>query len=109
MGTTLMTGVYGVNDQLRDMLERGDASLIDNEMPDEWLDWLAICGEPDECVEQIRALLDAGASSVDLAFVPATATREQMELTASENLAEVGIAPAGVRISRRRRRRSVGR
>ena len=39
-------------------------------MPDEWLDWLAICGEPDECVDRIRALLDAGASSVDLAFRP---------------------------------------
>ena len=86
MGTTLMTGAYGVNDQLRDMLDRGDAALIEREMPDEWLDWLAICGEPEECVEQIRALLDAGASSVDLAFVPASATREQMELTASEIL-----------------------
>ena len=86
MGPTLMTGVYGVNDQLRDMLGRGDAALIENEMPDEWLDWLAICGEPDECVDRIRALLDAGASSVDLAFVPAETTREQMELTASEIL-----------------------
>ncbi len=86
VGPTLMTGVYGANDDLETMLERGGADLIEREMPDEWLDWLAICGEPDECAERIKALLDAGATSVDLSFVPAAATRDQMELTASEIL-----------------------
>ena len=86
MGTSLMTGVYGANDDLGAMLERGGADLIEKEMPDAWLDWLAICGEPDECAERIKALLDAGATSVDLAFVPAEATRDQLELTASEIL-----------------------
>lgn len=86
MGTTLMTGVYDANDDLGAMLERGGADLIEKEMPDEWLDWLAICGGPDECAERIKALLDAGATSVDLAFVPAAEARDQMELTASEIL-----------------------
>ncbi len=86
MGQTLMTGVYDANDALGDMLARGGAALIEKEMPDEWLDWLAICGEPDECAESIKALLDAGATSVDLAFVPADTTREQMHLVASEIL-----------------------
>ena len=86
MGPSLMTGVYEANDELAAILKRGGADLIEREMPDEWLDWLAICGEPDECAERIQALLDAGASSVNLSFVPADAMREQMDLTASEIL-----------------------
>lgn len=89
MGTTLMTGVYNANDQLRDMLDRGGAALIEKEMPDTWLDWLAICGEPDECTEKIQALLDAGASSVGLSFIPADTTRDQLRLTASEILPKI--------------------
>jgi alkanesulfonate monooxygenase SsuD/methylene tetrahydromethanopterin reductase-like flavin-dependent oxidoreductase (luciferase family) len=89
MGMTLMTGVYDLNDQLHDMLARGGAVVVEKEMPDSWLDWLAICGEPDECAEKIQALLDAGASSVGLSFIPAETTREQLQLTASEILPKI--------------------
>ncbi len=35
-------------------------------MPDRWIDDLAVAGEPDECAEKIRRLLDAGSDSVAL-------------------------------------------
>ena len=65
------------------------AALIEREMPDTWLDWLAICGEPDECAEKIQALLDAGASSVGLSFIPADTTQDQLRLTTSEILPKI--------------------
>jgi alkanesulfonate monooxygenase SsuD/methylene tetrahydromethanopterin reductase-like flavin-dependent oxidoreductase (luciferase family) len=89
MGETLMTGVYGANEHLSDMLARGGAAVVEKEMPDDWLDWLAICGEPDECAEKVQALLDAGASSVGLSFIPAETTREQLQLTSSEILPKI--------------------
>ncbi len=89
MGQTLMTGVYGTNEELGDMLARGGAAVVEKEMPDEWLDYLAICGEPDECAEKIQSLLDAGASSVGLSFIPAETTRDQLQLTASEILPKI--------------------
>jgi alkanesulfonate monooxygenase SsuD/methylene tetrahydromethanopterin reductase-like flavin-dependent oxidoreductase (luciferase family) len=89
MGKSLMTGVYDVNDELGEMLARGGGGVVEKEMPDEWLDWLAICGEPDECAEKIQALLDAGASSVGLSFIPAETTRDQLRLTASEILPKI--------------------
>jgi len=43
-------------------------------------------GEPDECAEKIRALLEAGCDSVILNAVPAEATRARLRLTAAEVL-----------------------
>ena len=35
-------------------------------MPDQWIEDLAVAGEPDECAEKIQRLLDAGSDSVVL-------------------------------------------
>jgi len=88
VGPTAMTGVYEVNDDLTDMIERGGADAVEAEMPDEWLDTFAIAGEPDECAEKISALHAAGATSVVLAPVPPDngRDREMIELTASSVL-----------------------
>ena len=103
MGPTLMTGVYGVNDQLRDMLERGDAALIENEMPDEWLDWLAICGEPDECVDRIRALLDAGGEFGRSRIRPCRDDSRADGAHGVGNSTELGLARARGKLTPRRR------
>tara|TARA_Y100000590_G_scaffold47365_1_gene50200 strand:+ start:1690 stop:2688 length:999 start_codon:yes stop_codon:yes gene_type:complete len=88
VGPTAMTDVYGINEQLADMVERGGPDVVEAEMPDEWLDTFAIAGEPDECAEKISALYSAGASSVVLAPVPAEGgrDREMIEMTASSVL-----------------------
>lgn len=86
MGATDLTGSYGVNDQLKDMIARGGADIIAREMPDEWLEWLGISGTRDHARQQIQQLLDAGATSVALAFVPHESFEEQLAFASRELL-----------------------
>ena len=89
MGPTALTNAYGINDDLADMINRGGAGQVEKDMPEEWLDWLTICGEPAECAERIGALYRAGATSVILAPIPAETLRKQIELTAKEVLPRI--------------------
>jgi alkanesulfonate monooxygenase SsuD/methylene tetrahydromethanopterin reductase-like flavin-dependent oxidoreductase (luciferase family) len=82
VGPTDLTGAYGVNDQLQDMIARGGAEVIAREMPEEWLEWAGIYGSSDHCIQQIEALEAAGATSVDLLFSPHETAEEQMRLAA---------------------------
>ena len=60
-GGNALTDAYGISDELEAMLAGGGgAEAVEREMPDEWIDDLAVAGEPDECAEKIRRLLDAG-------------------------------------------------
>lgn len=86
MGPTALTGAYGVNDALKDMIARGGAETVAREMPDEWIEWLGISGSPERCRAQIQRLIDAGATSVALAFVPQASFDQQLERAAAEIL-----------------------
>ena len=86
MGPTALTEVYGINDVLKDLIAQGGPESVAAEMPDEWLDWLTIAGEPEECAERIKLRHAAGASSVVLAPVPAETTETQIQLTAARVL-----------------------
>ena len=61
-----LTDAYGIGDELEAMAARGGAEAVAREMPDRWIDDLAVAGEPDECAEKIRGLLDAGSDCVAL-------------------------------------------
>lgn len=78
-----LTAPYAVNDEINQMISSG---TLADDLPDAWLDWFTVSGEPDECVERIKALQEAGASSVVLTPVPPDAFTVQLELTASEVL-----------------------
>ncbi|CAN5805901.1 LLM class flavin-dependent oxidoreductase [soil metagenome] len=56
----------GIEDEVAGMVESGGVDLLIREMPDEWLDQLAIVGSPDECAAAIGALAESGADSVVL-------------------------------------------
>jgi len=88
-GPSPLTGAYGINGQLEDMIDRGGVETIAAEMPDDWLDWFMVVGEPDECVERIRALHAAGATSVVLQPVPDESIRSQLQLTAEAVLPQL--------------------
>jgi 5,10-methylenetetrahydromethanopterin reductase len=64
-GTNALTDAYGISEELKAMLP-GGAETIAREMPEQWIDDLAVAGEPDECAEKIRRLLDSGSDSVVL-------------------------------------------
>lgn len=72
-GPDLLTSAYGIDDQLRDMLARGGPEIIETEMPESWIDWFVVAGEPEQCLERIRDLARAGSTSVVLSLSdPAT-------------------------------------
>ena len=86
MGQTLITGVYDANEALAGMIEAGGAAAIEADMPDDWLDWLAVAGTPEDCRTGIEALFDAGATRVVLCVVPSEELPTQLDIFGSEVL-----------------------
>ena len=75
--------VYGIREELGSLLA-GGVDRLAAEMPDRWLDDLAVTGDPDECARQIRRLMDAGADSVALFPLPAARSEAIIRLAAQE-------------------------
>jgi 5,10-methylenetetrahydromethanopterin reductase len=86
LGPTLLTEVYGVNDKLKELINKGGAEAIEKEMPEDWLDWLGVAGSPLEAASSIKALFDAGSTSVALSIVPTEELRAQLKLIGREVL-----------------------
>ena len=86
MGPTLITGVYDANDALVGLIDEGGAAAIEAGMPDDWLDWLAVAGRPEDCRSGVEALFDAGASKVVLCVVPSEELPTQLEILGTEVL-----------------------
>jgi 5,10-methylenetetrahydromethanopterin reductase len=89
MPDNALSQVYGITDQVGEMLAGGSAATVAREMPDQWLEDLAIAGEPDECAAKIQAFLEAGSDSVNLWLFPLERAEEVAELTAREVLPRV--------------------
>ena len=96
MQTSALVRVYGIEDELGE-LASGGPQAIQRAMPEQWVDDLAVAGDPDECVAKIQALLDAGSDSVQLFPFPPERAIETLRYTASEVLPRL----AGVRKSDR--------
>ncbi len=86
MPNNALSQVYGITGEVEDMLARGGAATVAREMPEQWLDDLAVAGEPDECVEKLRAFLDAGSDTIQLWLFPTDRGEEIAEITAHEVL-----------------------
>ena len=85
----MLTNVYGIDDQLRDMIARGGATTVEAEMPDDWLEWFAAAGEPERCLERIHSLGRAGSTSVILALTDPATVRSSMDLLSEHVLPRV--------------------
>lgn len=70
MPDTALGNVYGIGDEVRDLLSRGGVDEVARGMPDRWVEDLAVAGEPDECADKLKALLAAGSDSVGLWLFP---------------------------------------
>jgi 5,10-methylenetetrahydromethanopterin reductase len=62
------------------------AGTLAHELPDAWLEDLAVADDPDEVAEKIRALLEAGSDSICLWLFPLEQGEQVLELTAREVL-----------------------
>jgi alkanesulfonate monooxygenase SsuD/methylene tetrahydromethanopterin reductase-like flavin-dependent oxidoreductase (luciferase family) len=63
-GTNAMTDAYGITDELAAMIDRGGPDAVTAEMPDDWMEDLALVGTPDEVAAKARRWLDAGLDSI---------------------------------------------
>lgn len=92
-----LTRLYGIQPELRE-LARGGQRRVLQQMPEQWVEDLAVAGDASECAAKIQRLLDAGADSVLLFPFPPDDAVAQMEITAAEVLPQIraGAARLGV-------------
>lgn len=64
-----MTEVQGIADEAEALAGQGLEAAIP-QIPDEWIERLAICGTPEQCAARIEELAAAGADAIALAFPP---------------------------------------
>ena len=81
-----MTGVYGVNDKVEAMIKAGGAQTMESAIPEDWLDWLSVVGDPAEAARAISKLFDAGSTSVVLCVAPGEGLAEQIAFIGREVL-----------------------
>ena len=79
-GPNALTEAYGISEELRAMLAEGGPAEVERQMPDQWVEDLAVAGDPDECTAKIQGLLDAGSDGV--ALFPTPADNAQATVTA---------------------------
>jgi alkanesulfonate monooxygenase SsuD/methylene tetrahydromethanopterin reductase-like flavin-dependent oxidoreductase (luciferase family) len=84
MPDNALSRIYGIGAHLQELTSRGDAAFVAREMPDQWVDDLAIAGDPDECATRLRALLGAGSDSIGLWLFPLERADDVARLLATE-------------------------
>ena len=60
----------GILPAVKQMMADGGRARLEEEMPDDWIEQLSISGTPEECVNAISRLVDAGANTVVLIPLP---------------------------------------
>jgi alkanesulfonate monooxygenase SsuD/methylene tetrahydromethanopterin reductase-like flavin-dependent oxidoreductase (luciferase family) len=77
--SSVMTDAIGISEQLRELVAKGgEAELLAN-MPDSWVDQLAVCGDIDTCADRIRAFGAAGSDEVALVPVVIDSLSQDIE------------------------------
>ncbi|MFF4771380.1 LLM class flavin-dependent oxidoreductase [Microtetraspora fusca] len=90
-----MSEVQGIADEAEVLAARGIEAAIPD-IPDEWLDRLAVVGTPDDCARRLADLAEAGADAVALAFPADQPIDTMVERLAADVIPLLG-ATAGAR------------
>ncbi|HEY9315154.1 LLM class flavin-dependent oxidoreductase [Williamsia sp.] len=80
-----LSGAFGYNERLAELLPLGVDELA-RRMPSEWIDTLAVAGDPDQVSARVSELLTAGATCVVLSPVDPATAADSLTLTAKEVL-----------------------
>ncbi len=75
-GIDVYLAPLGLIPKIQEFKENGGQQRLEEEMPDEWLDKLAVVGRPEDCVQAIQRLVEAGADTVVLVPLPGKSVRE---------------------------------
>jgi 5,10-methylenetetrahydromethanopterin reductase len=65
------------------MTQRGGAGAVAEEMPDQWLEDLALVGTPREVADKVLRWVDAGIDAIAI-FLPHESERDTLTLVAEE-------------------------
>lgn len=94
MPDNALSRVLGITGEVGELLARGGAATVAREMPEDWIERMAVAGEPDECAEKLDALLDAGSDAIGLWLFPPDRGDEVAGLCAREVLPKLRPRPA---------------
>ncbi len=83
-GPNAITRAEGISEEVAALLDKGGRDLLASNMPQEWLNRLAVAGTPADCADQIASLYAAGADSVALFPVAYGRVEEIGRITAQQ-------------------------
>lgn len=93
-GVNTLTDAYGISEQLADIMERKGPDGVLSEMPDEWLEDLALVGSPEEVAAKMNRWLDGSVDSICIMFPDVEMERRTTVLVAEEVIPIVRAASA---------------
>jgi len=85
-GSNALTDVYGISEELNDLVDKGGYNAVLGGMRDQWVEDLTISGTPAECADRIRDFHRVGVDSVALFPVATNRVDEVLRLTAEQVL-----------------------
>jgi 5,10-methylenetetrahydromethanopterin reductase len=74
---------YGITEELNAMVARGGVGAVEQEMPDQWLEDLALVGTPGEVADKVLQWVAAGIDTIAI-FLPHESERDTLTLVAEE-------------------------
>ena len=86
MPDNALTEVLGIQAEVQEKLARGGLELLTRELPDAWIDAMAIAGTPADCTAKLQAFLAAGSAAIGLWLFPLDRGEEVLERTARDVL-----------------------
>ena len=95
LGTNSLTDVYGISEPLRELIDKGGYQAVHDQMPDQWLEDLAIAGSPEEVATKIEGFYEIGADCVALFPMPSNQVDHLVQLTADQVLPLLGTTGPG--------------
>lgn len=84
-----LTRPFGYGDEIAALLEGGVEHTAAN-LPEEWIDTLAVAGDPAQVTARVTELLEAGATSIVLSPVNVAGAERELALAASDVLPRIG-------------------
>ena len=86
MPDNAITEVLGIQADVQEKLARGGLETLTRELPDAWIDAMAIAGTPTQCAARLEAFLAAGSDAIGLWLFPLDRGEEVLERTARDVL-----------------------
>jgi alkanesulfonate monooxygenase SsuD/methylene tetrahydromethanopterin reductase-like flavin-dependent oxidoreductase (luciferase family) len=93
MAKSALITEYGISDEVLRLAAGGTDALAAG-MPDQWIEDLAIAGNPVECAEKVERLLAAGSDTVELFPVPPERATDLVALAGEQMLPRIAARAA---------------